>query len=540
MALGIAITKYKQIIGIAIAAVILSVIFVPFQTADAFTVELDLPNVDDLNEVPTSAVGATFEVTIDVEAGELISVESIELILDNGEDSVKRAIFDSDGQRTSGDSTLTRGNIDIETTGTSNTGYGYGYGFVSDGTTFVPNYEYSFTYSNAFISGNNIGSSNAVGDQVTGIVGPGTITISGKLNTALMEDGVPHTLDVLVNTGTGVNPDHLVAPQLTFTTVGNSSVQNTNVSTGNNVESTPTITGFPPGQFKIKFSQVLTAGDLIIQKSTASSIRQSILDALGINIFSSLSGGNGKFSFGTSSGTTIGDVLDIDASSIEINPGGTYTLTVPYDEDELPNGLAEEDLKLFHFDEDTEEWEDITTDVDTDANTVIGETDSLSPVAVGFDDDDVSADGGGGGGGGNRGGGGGSSVIVNQMFQPSYFIDHPLAKVQVQEATIVTSAGNNVLSGNPGQQLSLMAGFKNYQTVDQDYAIIFQVIDEDGFTSDIGWVTGTLAPGEDTEASRSWTVGAEGNYTVKIFVWNGVSDLPTPLSEVTQKSFTSN
>lgn len=521
--------NYKQIAGIAVAAIILTVIFVPFQQASAFEVSLDLPNVDDLDEVPTSAVGSTFEITIDVEAGELISIDSIELILDNDQSSVKRAIFDSDGQRTSGSPTLARGNIDIEYSSSLTNGYGYGYGLVSDGATFSPSYSYSFTYSNAFLSGNTGGYSNAVGAQVNGLVGPGTITITGKLNTAQMDAGA-HTLDVLINTGTGTNPDHLVAPQLSFTTVGNSSVQNENVSTGNNVEVTPTIPGFAPGKFKVKFSNVDGAGTLSVEPLTP----EEIDDLLG-GIFDSIRGnGQGRFALGGNTINTVGDVFEIDASSITIGSGGTIELTIPYDEDDIPANVDEEDLALFHYDEEDEEWEDITTDVDTDENVITGETDSLSPVTVGYAS--TSSSGGSSGGGG----GGGKGVILNKMFPPSYFIDHPLAKIQVQEATIVTSAGNSILSARPGQQVSLMAGFKNFQTVDQDYAIIFQVIDKDGFTSDIGWVTGTLAPGEDTEASRSWTVGAKGNYTIKIFVWNGVTELPTPLSEVTEKSFTSN
>lgn len=519
----------KKLFSVIIAGGLLAAIFVPFQKADAFEVDLDLPNVTDLDEVPTSAVGSTFEITIDVAAGELISIDSIQLVLDNGEESIKNAIFDSDGQRIGGVPTLTRGNLDVTISSTTS-GYGYGYGYVADSITATsPPYTYTIVNpSYTYISGNNVGYTNEVGSLVTGLLGPGTITITGKLNTALMEEDVPHTLDVLIDTGTGTDPDHLVAPQLTFTTLGNSAINQEDVGTGDDVEVEPDIPGVDPGKFKIKFSKVNGAGKLIVHPQTPEELQDSFE-----GIFESLSASGGKFSFGGEDANVFGDMFDIDVSSITLEDDGTYTITIPYDEDLLPQGISEDDLKLFHYDEDTEEWEDITTEVDTDANTITGETDSLSPVAAGY----TSTTGGGGGGGG--GGAGGSQVFVNETFQPSYFVDHPLAKMRVDEATIVTSSGSNVLQGRPGQQVSLMASFHNAQTVAQDYAIIFQVIDEDGFTSDIGWVTGTLASGQGTDASRSWTIGDEGDYTIRIFVWNGVSDLPTPLSEVTDKSFTS-
>lgn len=527
--------NYRQVAGIVVAAVLLTVIFVPFQKASAFEIDLSLPNVSDTTAVPTSAGGSTFEVTIDVEAGELISIESIEIILDNDENTVKRAIFDSDGQRTSGSSTLTRGNLDIEI-GSSTTGYGYGFGRVSDGTTFSSPYSYAFTYSYAFISGNSIGYSNAVGDPVSGFVGPGTITISGKLNTALMEAGVEHTLDILIDTGTGTDPDHLAAPQLVFTTVGNSAIKTEDVGTGADVEVEPEIPGFAPGKFKVKFSFVNGAGQLVVHPGTPEEIEDLVGD-----IFTSIVGGKGSFSVGTDDAVTIGDVFDIDASSIEIEDDGTYTITVPYDEDAVPSGVDEEDLKLFHYDEDAGEWEDITTDVDTEENEITGETDSLSPVATGYTESSLGGTGGGtGGGGGGAGGTGGGKVIVNQTFPASYFETNPLKKVQISQTGFTNAAGANIVGGMVGQQISIDASFRNFQETTQPYAIIIQVVNEDGFTTDIGWTQGSLEPGKGAEASRSWTIEERGNYTIKIFVWNAVSDGPTPLSEVAQKNFSVN
>lgn len=66
-------SRYKQIGAVAVAAGILAAVFISFQSADAFTADLTLPNADPFN-VPKSAVGSTFLVTIDIAPGELVSL----------------------------------------------------------------------------------------------------------------------------------------------------------------------------------------------------------------------------------------------------------------------------------------------------------------------------------------------------------------------------------------------------------------------------------------------------------------------------------
>lgn len=211
-------SQYKQIGAVAVAAGILAAIFIPFQKAEAFTAELDLPDNDPGN-VPQSAEGSKFLITIDISPGELVSLSQIEMILDNGTPDVKRAILSPSGTFVSGDSDITIGNLVVTVPSATTTGYGYGYGIVSYGTAFSAPYSYSFSSSQDFLSGNSYGYSYAVpnANLVNGFVGPATITIEGKLNTADMSLG-SHTLDVLVHTGSGGNGvDKIVPPQLAFT-----------------------------------------------------------------------------------------------------------------------------------------------------------------------------------------------------------------------------------------------------------------------------------------------------------------------------------
>jgi hypothetical protein len=233
---------------------------------------------------------------------------------------------------------------------------------------------------------------------------------------------------------------------------------------------------------------------------------------------------------GSSTALTAGTIYDIDISSIT-HTGFIY-VTIHYDPNLLPAGMSENDVKFFHWTGTA--WEDATVSVDTAANTVTGKLTTLSPVVAGYYSSSSSSTttttsvGSGGGGG---------SVILNGSFPPDYFNANPLAKLQIQNSSFKNLAGTTLFGAKVGQQVSISATFKNYQQVAQNYAIIIQVVDQNGFTTDTGWVTGTVDAGQTVDNARSWTPDAAGNYTIKIFVWDNVSSSPVPLSETTTKYF---
>ncbi|WP_148681359.1 hypothetical protein [Candidatus Nitrososphaera gargensis] len=86
-----------------------------------------------------------------------------------------------------------------------------------------------------------------------------------------------------------------------------------------------------------------------------------------------------------------------------------------------------------------------------------------------------------------------------------------------------------------GQQINIVVTFKNYQQVEQNYALIIQVEDSNGIVTHIDWVEGKLAYGQTTQHTRQWITPTEqGLYRIKIFIWDGIFIIaPTPLSERT-------
>ena len=60
---------------------------------------------------------------------------------------------------------------------------------------------------------------------------------------------------------------------------------------------------------------------------------------------------------------------------------GPATICMSYAHPDIPEGAAEDQLAILHYDEALQVWEDITTSHDPVGNVVCGQTDTLSPVA---------------------------------------------------------------------------------------------------------------------------------------------------------------
>jgi autotransporter-associated beta strand protein len=141
----------------------------------------------------------------------------------------------------------------------------------------------------------------------------------------------------------------------------------------------------------------------------------------------------------------------------------------------------------------------------------------------------------------DRSGGGGSKrvVIVNQdgtsveIFPESHFAEHPLDRIQMSHFAFLDAAGAIISQANVGQQLSITGTFANHQEVEQDYAFIVQITDEDSSVVHVSWQQGTIESGQTADVSTTWTPMEGGSYNVQVFVWDGLGAAPTPLSTVT-------
>lgn len=122
---------------------------------------------------------------------------------------------------------------------------------------------------------------------------------------------------------------------------------------------------------------------------------------------------------------------------------------------------------------------------------------------------------------------------LTSTLPDSYFADHPLERVKVETVKLVDAKGAAVSQFKSGQQVTIASSFRNQQNKEQAYAFIVQITDKDGFVVDLGWQTGKVLTGQTVQPSRSWTVAEPGTYTIKVFMWDKVTNRPVPLSDMT-------
>lgn len=80
-----------------------------------------------------------------------------------------------------------------------------------------------------------------------------------------------------------------------------------------------------------------------------------------------------------------------------------------------------------------------------------------------------------------------------------------------------------------GKQVQIAADLHNNQDIEQDFAYIVQVQNENGVTVSLAWITGTLKPAQSFSPAISWTPNEAGKYEATIFVWESI-DNPSALS----------
>jgi hypothetical protein len=80
-----------------------------------------------------------------------------------------------------------------------------------------------------------------------------------------------------------------------------------------------------------------------------------------------------------------------------------------------------------------------------------------------------------------------------------------------------------------GKQIQIAADLTNNQDIEQDFAYIVQIQNEQGVTVSLAWLTGRLTPAQSFSPAISWTPQQIGTFEATIFVWESI-DNPSALS----------
>jgi len=83
------------------------------------------------------------------------------------------------------------------------------------------------------------------------------------------------------------------------------------------------------------------------------------------------------------------------------------------------------------------------------------------------------------------------------------------------------------------KQIMIMTDISNNQDVQQNFAYITQVKNDDQIVISLSWLTGSLSPRQMFSPAQSWTPTESGIYHIQVFVWESITNpeaLSPPLS----------
>lgn len=103
-------------------------------------------------------------------------------------------------------------------------------------------------------------------------------------------------------------------------------------------------------------------------------------------------------------------------------------------------------------------------------------------------------------------------------------------RVTVELPETISDDGDTVSQGDIGKPLGIQANLSNNENRDITLTYIVKVSDAEGITVMVSWIKGAvLKPGMSAKPAVFWIPESAGNYTIDIFVWDGL-DSPIPLS----------
>jgi hypothetical protein len=79
------------------------------------------------------------------------------------------------------------------------------------------------------------------------------------------------------------------------------------------------------------------------------------------------------------------------------------------------------------------------------------------------------------------------------------------------------------------EQIMIVADVSNSQNIQQPFAYLTQVTNDENIVVSLSWLTGSLSPNQSLSPAQSWMPTKSGLYTIEIFVWESI-DNPEALS----------
>jgi hypothetical protein len=98
-----------------------------------------------------------------------------------------------------------------------------------------------------------------------------------------------------------------------------------------------------------------------------------------------------------------------------------------------------------------------------------------------------------------------------------------LERVEIINPRLENSFGVEISEKvNVNQQVQISTDIKNNQEKTQKFVYIVQVKNHYDVIVSVGWISGSLSPGQTFNPSLSWTPTTPDTYTAEIYVWAGL------------------
>ena len=108
------------------------------------------------------------------------------------------------------------------------------------------------------------------------------------------------------------------------------------------------------------------------------------------------------------------------------------------------------------------------------------------------------------------------TVLINPVFAIT-----ELDRVDIINPRLVNAFGSKISEQvNVNQQVQISADIKNNQEKSQKFVYVVQVKNQAGIVISLGWISGSLNPGQTFSPALSWTPKVSDAYTAEIFVWD--------------------
>jgi len=110
----------------------------------------------------------------------------------------------------------------------------------------------------------------------------------------------------------------------------------------------------------------------------------------------------------------------------------------------------------------------------------------------------------------------------------------PVSNINIKSPQIKDSFNRPMLQKPMvGQKLNFVTEISNKEQQSQSYSYIIQVRDDNNSIVELRWISGKVDPTKTNTLTIPWEPILPGNYTVEIFVWDGI-DSAIPLTEKTE------